>query len=70
MVITRVVFFYLYSVLFTESRHDRPVTACVWSGDEEPYMMYITGMFFHAVKNVSRFYGKMTGNQLLPGHLL
>ena len=24
----------------------------IWSGDEEPYMimMYITGMFFHAVK--------------------
>ena len=41
----------------------------IWSGDEEPYMMYLTGMFFHAVKNVNRFYGKMTGNQL-PRHLL
>ena len=22
----------------------------IWSGDEQPYIMYITGMFFHAVK--------------------
>ena len=39
----------------------------IWSGDEQPSIMYITGMFFHAVKKSVDFTVKWLATSCYQG---